>query len=420
MTSPTLFQNKSFVRLLTAQAISNIGDWLDYLALFALVGLRWHAEPLEITLVMLCFMAPLVLLGPISGVWADRWERRTMMIVSDVARVGIVLGIAFCGELWQVCLLLVLKGGFEALFQPAKNGKLKEIVPDEHMQQAAAVSGLVEHGAKIAGPALGGLLVAAVGLEWAFYIDAMTFAVSAIILLGVPKRGAPKAETEERSSESAKASFLTEFKEGFAFLRTVPFVLTGVLLLASVLLVLQIADSQFIVLARLLPNIDVDIVGYAIATSGAGMAVSAVLLQKLKLRSTLRWMGGGAAVVGLAFALVAIAVDRGMSVALLPALFFLGGASAAFVFIPFQAEAQRSTPETHSGRVFGTVGSLTTLATLVGPVAGGVLSTAFGVVPAFLVAGGMLVAIGAAMVVGNRNRPQDRREAYVPEGGSSV
>jgi MFS family permease len=272
-----LLQNKSFVRLLAAQAISNVGDWLDYLALFALVGLRWKAEPLEITYIMLCFIGPLVLLGPFAGVLADRMERRMLMLTSDIARIGIVLSIAFCTELWQICVLLVLKGCFEALFQPAKNGKLKEIVPDEHMQQAASVSAIVEHGAKILGPSLGGLLVAWAGIELAFYIDAATFALSALILLGVPRRKGKSdlLSNTEAAAAPPKKSFLTEFMEGLAFLRSTPLLLAGAFLLSVVLLVMQIADSQLIVLLRLMPNMDVDVMGYAMATSGAGMIAAA-------------------------------------------------------------------------------------------------------------------------------------------------
>ncbi|WP_274364019.1 MFS transporter [Paenibacillus thermotolerans] len=415
MIEKPLFRSKPFLHLMGAQTVSNLGDWLDYLALFALVGLFWKTSPMGIAAIMLCFIGPIVFLGPFAGVLADRYERRTIMVISDLARVVLVLLLAFSSELWHICVLLVLKGVFEALFSPAKNGKLKEIVPDEQMQQAASFSAMIEQGAKIIGPTLGGLLVAAAGVKAAFYIDAATFAVSALILAGVPKRTARDAAEERKGGAN---SFMAEFKEGMAFIRGIPLLMFGTALLAAVLLVLQIADSQLIVLARLVPEVSVDAVGFAMAASGLGMILSAGAVSKLKFRSPLGFMAAGGALMGAMLASAALIVSSGGSALWLSPLFLIGGAAAGLVFIPFQSSAQRLTPEQYSGRVFGAVGSITMLATFIGPLLGGVLSTVYGVISAFFISGGLLVAIGIIVLCGKRLA--ERGVQHDAEGGRTV
>ncbi|MGE5701575.1 MAG: MFS transporter, partial [Clostridia bacterium] len=168
-------KSKSFLYLMGAQAISNLGDWLDLLALFSLVVFRWQASSIELTVGVLCLAIPTVLFGPIAGVYADRMERRTLMIAADLVRAVLVLSLIFVTQLWQVYLVLFCKGVFEALFTPAKNGKLKEIVPREHLQQATTISTIIDQLAKIIGPIAGGTLVGLMGITAAFYLDALSF-----------------------------------------------------------------------------------------------------------------------------------------------------------------------------------------------------------------------------------------------------
>ena len=83
--------------------------------------------------------------------------------------------IYFADQIWHVYVLLVLKSLFDVLFSPAKNGKLKEIVPHQQLAQAVSISSVIEQMSKIIGPALGGLLVAGFGVTWCFVLDATSF-----------------------------------------------------------------------------------------------------------------------------------------------------------------------------------------------------------------------------------------------------
>lgn len=411
--APTgLFKNRSFAVLITAQSISNLGDWLDILALFMLVALKWNVSPMQMGLVTLCMAGPMVLFGPIAGVIADRMERKTLMILSDVCRAFLVVGLVYVTSMWQVYLILILRGVLGAVFTPAKNGKIKEIVHDEQMEKATTVTTIIDQLAKIAGPVISGVLVGASGIQAAFWIDAATFIISALLLTGI-SRGNPGIFTKQ---EQIRSGFGRELKEGLQFVRKIPLLFYGTVLFCIVMLVLQVADSQIMILFRELPHVTTGLIGTAMAASGAGMILSAGVLSKKPNKSPLFAMAIGSALIGSVFAGVAILVQQWSAAVsyVIPVLFLLGGAAAGLVFIPFQAGAQKRTPVELSGRVFGTITSVVTSATIIGPIVGALLVTSLGVITAYILAGSTLAGIGIFAACGKNFI--ERRDESVAQG----
>lgn len=90
----SLFKNHSFLFLISAQTVSNLGDWLHLVALFALVAFKWHADPIAMAGITLCMVLPSILFGSPAGWLADRFNRKVLMSFSDFARCGCVLGIS--------------------------------------------------------------------------------------------------------------------------------------------------------------------------------------------------------------------------------------------------------------------------------------------------------------------------------------
>lgn len=402
-TVASLLRNRAYRTLITAQLISNLGDWLHLLALLTLVGIKWQATPMQITWVTLCAVVPMLLGGPFAGALADRLNRKWLMIISDVLRAGLVFGLIFADQLWQVYIILVLKGLFDVLFSPAKSGKIKEVVPQEHLQQAVSISSFIEQGSKIAGPALGGLLLAAVGIHWCFVIDAFTFLLSGIILLALPGHALFDTVDEEDTvrTQERQRSFLSDTAAGLRYLIRIPVIAYGTLLLCLVLLVLQLADSQTIILLRQIPDINEDLLGWCITASGVGTLLAALLCARIK-SSHLLQMSLGAALMGIVFGLVgpfAGMLHAGWHTTfILTSSFLLAGIGAGFTFIPFQIMLQEQTPVHMTGRVFGTVNSLTSASSVAGPLLGGILVTASGVIPAFILTGASLVVMSLAIL----------------------
>ncbi|HEY2493844.1 MAG TPA: MFS transporter [Paenibacillus sp.] len=396
-----LSRNRPYVLLMAAQLVSNLGDWLHFLALLTLVGFKWNATPWQITAVSLCMALPMLLGGPIAGYMSDRFNRKHLMISSDIVRAVVVTGLIFVESLWQVYVILIFKGLMDVLFSPAKNGKMKEIIATEDMGRAVAFSSSIEQITKIVGPALGGVLVALVGLKYCFVIDAGSFLLSAVILLGVPRhRMVSNEQLEDQGPHlgQKKPSFWQELSAGVTHIVGMPLLLCGLVVLIAVLLVLQIADSQTVTLFRNIPGVSENLLGWCMGASGLGTLLAALLVGRVKWQPLIK-MGVGAALMGFVFAVAAIVTlwSEAGEVFIFTTLFtsfFLAGFGAGFAFIPFQTLLQLRTPSTLTGRVFGTVNSLTSAAVIMGPVLGGALVTAYGPVPAFIVSGSLMVMMG--------------------------
>jgi MFS family permease len=146
-----------------------------------------------------------------GGVVADRVPRRAVMISADLARVvtqGLLAALVIAGaaEVWSVALLTGLTGIATGFFNPASTGLLPAIVPAEKLQQANGIRATLLSAGEIGGPVLAGVLVAAAGAGWALAIDAATFAISGLLLLGlyVPGR-----------VERAATGFWEDLREGW-------------------------------------------------------------------------------------------------------------------------------------------------------------------------------------------------------------
>jgi len=391
----SLFKNKQYLYLISSQIVSSLGDWLDLLALLALVSINLKASPMEMTYLMLCFTVPMILFSPIAGVLADKYDRKKLMIISDVVRAFVVSGIVFSNSLWMVYILLFIKSSFSALFMPSKNGKLKEIVSNEQIQQAISISSMIDNGGKILGPMIGGLLVVSFGVKPAFYIDAVTFILSALLLVKVKRAQFDKLESTKKKDNS-KVSFFNDMKEGLSFIKTVPLLLSGLLIFSTVILVIQIADTQIMILLREIPGRHVQLVGYSMSASGLGMFIMAAILSKKEIHSFFKYLSFGTIGIGVGFATPVFFIHSPIIVLniLMPFLFFLIGLSAAAVGVSFNVYAQKNTPVHFSGRTFSTINGMTNGSAVIGMMIGGILVESMGVIATYELSGSLLVLIG--------------------------
>lgn len=389
----SLAKNKGYMTLMSAQAISSIGDWLSIVAIITLVGLKWNALPIEVSFIILCLAVPMALLGPVAGIVADRLSRKTIMIASDVIRAGLILILTIASELWMVYVILFATGLFSAVFIPAKNGKLKEVVPEEDMKGAMSITSMIDSSTKVLGPLISGVLVAAFGAQQVFIIDSATFIVSAVLLLFLPN--AIKVDSSEEAEEEKQESFKKEFIQGLSFIKASRFMVIGLLLMGISLLILQLSDSQLIVLLRELTTASPDLFGYMVTGSGLGMFFAGFLLAKKTDYAAYPLMLLGVCGIGLSFGIMGILTyyDLSYSIIWAPALGFTAGFSASLIFVPFQATVQVETPVNMTGRVFGVINSVMTTATIIGPLLGGWMATVIGIIPAFTITSGLLILV---------------------------
>ncbi len=414
-----LTQNKNFLLLMIAQGISSIGDWLSIVAIITLVGLKWEATPMEMSFIILSLALPMAIFGPITGTFADKMERKFLMVFSDLIRGGLILILTIVDQLWSVYLCLFLVGIFSAIFVPAKNGKLKELVEDHNIRGAMSITSMIDSATKVIGPLVSGILVTAFGTYTVFYIDSTTFVISATLLFLLPKT-IKVLEAKLDGKQKEKSSFLDELKVGFSFIKQSNFLMIGLTLLVISLLILQLSDSQIIVLLRQLTNVSPDLFGYAVTFSGVGMLGTGFYLSKKKEYKAFRYMIFGILGMGLGFGVMTLLTQYDLSLSILwvPGCALVAGASAGLVFIPFQVSAQEQTPVHMTGRVFGVINSSTTIAVIIGPLLGGWLATVVGIVPSFLITSSLLVILSFGTFICRKKIEQE--DANVTESKSGT
>jgi DHA3 family tetracycline resistance protein-like MFS transporter len=388
------FASRDFRLLWTGMSVSLLGDG------FFLVSIAWQAyelsdSPTALGLVGLAWTLPMVALLLLGGVVSDRFDRRRVMIVSDVVRGAAVTGIgvlALTGrlELWHLYALTAVYGAGDALFAPAFGAIVPQIVPREHLIQANAVDQVVRPLAlQLGGPATGGLLVDAAGAGGAFLADAGTFAVSITALTLM------RARPRDRAAAAA-ASVVAEIRAGLRVARSHTW-LWGTLLAAALFLLVWLGPFEVLlpyVVKNELGGSARDL-GFVLASAGAGAIVAALFMAQRDLpKRTITFMYG-------AFALsVSGPITYGLAGELWPMVVaaFAAGLGMGSGNVVWVTLMQRHVPNELLGRVtsldwFVSV-SLTPISfALAGPVAG-----ALGVRETLAGAGVLGVAITVAFL----------------------
>jgi len=200
----------NFRLLWIGQTISAGGDGLTGVALtFAVLAISGSAT--DLGLVFAAFLIPRVGFLLIGGVWADRLPRRYVMICSDLVRAGaqlIVAAAIFGGshEIWPFVLAAALSGAASAFFTPAMVGLIPQTISPDHLQDANSLLGVSAWAARLGGPAIAGVAVAAGVVGPLFVIDAASFLVGALMLSRL---------TIGSVSSPARQPFVDDFKDGW-------------------------------------------------------------------------------------------------------------------------------------------------------------------------------------------------------------
>jgi MFS family permease len=209
---------RDFRFLWIGMTVSLVGDGVF------LVALAWQVYelsnlPTALSIVGVAITLPQVVMLVLGGVISDRFDRRVVMVAADAVRgaaIGAIGALSLTGtlELWELCMFGGAYGAATAFFGPAFDAVVPEIVDAEALAGANSLDQLVRPAAlRIAGPALGGLLIVVCDVGVAFLVDAATYVVSIVAVLLMTPR--PRAD-----AVAGGASVLGDIKEGFAYVRS--------------------------------------------------------------------------------------------------------------------------------------------------------------------------------------------------------
>lgn len=217
-----LRRNRDFRQLWLGQVVSQMGDWFDTVALYTIVLNLTHSGR-AVGLVLVARFLPSFIMAPASGVIADRFSRRSIMIISDAARAIVVLGfllVRSAEHLWLVYVLTVLQLIFSTFFEPARTAAIPSIVAPRDLLAANAISSATWSAMLTLGAATGGLITGWVGTDAAFVLDSLTYLLSAALIMSV--RFPRRAQREKKRLTVGSALGLTQTLEGMRYVKKRP------------------------------------------------------------------------------------------------------------------------------------------------------------------------------------------------------
>ncbi len=346
-----------------AQAISQIGDRIHSLALIWLVY-SFTGSSAYVGVVMIATTLPGIILGPFAGTFADRHDRKKIMIMTDVIRSFIVFYLAFRSfgdvlTLTDLIVATVFMAISSAFFNPSSLAFLPDIVPLESLTRANATSQLCASASAVAGPLLGSGLIAVIGVMPAFVVNGISFLLSAVFLLLIKN-------IEKRKSQK-REGFFSELKAGWKSARAIPLVIK---LLAPV----AVVNFFFSAIVILVPVYAEGIykagstgLGIFMSGFGGGMFLSSIFLSIRKFQMKIRtYIVFGFFSIGLAFML--IGSIESFYVTMLGIV--ISGFMLNLLNINLITLYQRILPDDVRGKVFGLI---TAISLSLQPVAYGVM-----------------------------------------------
>ncbi|KPK96981.1 MAG: hypothetical protein AMJ95_11495 [Omnitrophica WOR_2 bacterium SM23_72] len=219
-----VLKNRDFFFLWLGQIISQIGDRLGQMSLIGFIYLRAPGSPIEIAKLLSFTIIPVFLIGPIAGVYVDRWDRRRTLYVCDLMRAALVIIIPlflfYKQGLLLVYLIVFVVFSISRFFVPAKLSIIPDLVQKKDYLIANSLVHVTGMIAATVGFGISGLLVEWLGAQSGFYLDALSFLVSSMLIFFIAKR--PKVSMSLKKVgkeivEVIKKSVAAELKEGFLY-----------------------------------------------------------------------------------------------------------------------------------------------------------------------------------------------------------
>lgn len=208
-----LRRNKPFRQLWYGQIVSQLGDWFDSIALFALLFNLTGSGQAVGGLLVAQFL-PSTLISPFAGVVIDRLPRKAVLIATDVLRGLLVLLFLLVDgpeDVWLIFAVTIVKYGLTAFFEPARSAITPSVTRPEELVAANAISGVTWSAMLALGAAIGGLVVGSLGIQTAFLIDAASFGLSALLIARV-------TVNEQRDRTAATQSGVQQLRDGVQYL----------------------------------------------------------------------------------------------------------------------------------------------------------------------------------------------------------
>lgn len=403
-------RHRNYRLFFTGQSISLVGTWMTRVATSWLVYRMTHSAEL-LGLVSFASLIPTLLLTPLAGVLADRWDRRRILVLTQVlsmAQSFILAALTLSGviQVWQIIALNLFQGCVNAIDMPARQAFLVEMVEDrEDLSNAIALNSSMFNGARLVGPAIAGVLIAISGEGVCFLADGFSYVAVILSLLAMKiKRSLAALEP---------APMLRGLAEGFRFAFGFTPIRAILLLTALTGLIGMPYTVLMPVFARDVLGGDAHTFGFLMSCVGLGALTGALYLaSRRSVRGLGRIIPLSAALFGMG--LIAFSLSRSLPLSCL--LLFAAGFGMMVQTASGNTILQTIVDDDKRGRVMSFYGTALLGMTPFGGLLAGYLAGLIGA-PLTILADGLIILLGAALFA--RNLPRIReltRPIYVRKG----
>ena len=392
-----LLRNRDLARLLFGEFVSGIGDWL-YLVAILIVIYAETRSPVLLGIVGAARILPYVILSVPAGFVVDHFDRRMVLLVTDIARGVLMLLLAglvvIDAPVLYVVAISILAACFSTFFGPALAALLPSLVDESELGPANSAWATLDNLAFIVGPALAAVLITVGGLAIAFLLNAVSFAFVAVILSRLP-RAVPASVSDD--TEPDRLSPVTGWRDlvgplaGPFLLDSVTSVVGGGLGVLTVVIAIDVLGAG---------EAGTGLLNAATGIGGvlAGFAAGSLVARRLSVPLLIGGLAGGIGLIWLGF-----------SNSLVPAMIAIGVGVAGGLLLDVVNTTliQRIVPDALRGRALGVIQMTSALFYASGSLAFPLLATTFGLTP-LLIGSGMATAIAAvgALWLSTRARPE--------------
>ncbi len=407
MLSTRLWRHGPFVRFFIGASLSVVGDWFNTVAI-ALLTFRLTGQVSFVAITIAVSVLPRVVLSPIGGALADRFDRRRLLVLLDVVRAVVALLPLLAhdrGTLWLIYATVLLLQAGACVYNPAQRAYIAHLVPDELLEPANAAYATMSDIGMFAGPALAAAVLGSGGLATAFWANALSFLVAAGLVLSLPRAvHAPMGADNLRALMAGHASIVRRY----------PRIAALYLCYLAYVIPIYFFQAIMVIYAEALGHPPKAFVGVLYAAAGLGGAAGGLFMGQYLRRLP----------YSIAMAIFALSVPLLGLLALLHntplALIVLACSTAAGTSgdVVFTVNVQRYVAPEERGRAFGMVFWCIAVGQLIGAILGTIM-TAHTAVPALLwvsLATFPVVLLGAVLSVRVGRKPYGVPTRAIAEG----
>ena len=398
-------RHRNFRLFWFGQLISLVGTWMQSLAQAWLVLILTH-DPFWLGIVAAFQFLPVLVLGLFGGVIADVLPKRSTLIGTQVASMLLALvlaGLTFANvaQVWHILVLAALLGLVNAVDMPTRQAFVVEMVGREDVTNAIGLNSAMFNAARIIGPAIGGLLIGALGVTACFFINGLSFVavIGGLLLM----READFFPTARLARPTSVRGVVDNLAEGLRYVRATPVVLLAVVLVGLVSTFAMNFNVVAPALAQDVLGVGATGLGFLMASMGLGSLTAALVVASFRRpRPWVIVLGA----LGLGALELILAGVRSYPVALVA--MYGAGVAAIAMMISANTSIQLAVPDRLRGRVLSVYTTVFAGSTPIGAPVIGWLASAFSTEVALAVGGG--IAVGGALVAG----------AWILRGGLSA